>query len=195
MKRGGVSPLLVVALLLAAHARGSAASREHHGADRIGGAPAARAAPAGALEGPEGDDPLTRAALLALGEALALGARPPPLRPGLPSSQQQLWGAAGASYCAWRGVSCCAAAAALLPAPCGAPREVVALNLTAAGLDGTLTASLGAPLEATLQLLELAHNPGLGGAWPAGLLLPRVALLDVRVRRPREGWHPFFWQP
>jgi hypothetical protein len=123
------------------------------------------------------DDPLQRAALLDL--AAALGAAPqnlPPVKPG-----QQAWGAANSSYCAWRGVSCCAGASALLPLPCFAAADVVALNFTATGLRGGLPGRLGAPLESTLQLLMLGDNPGLEGDWPESLEVPRLLLLDVQV--------------
>jgi hypothetical protein len=150
---------------------------------------AALLAPAGAAAAaaaPDGDDPAARAALLRFGAALGAGPGLPPARPG-----QAGWGAPNVSYCAWRGVACCGAAAALLPAPCGSAREVVALNLTAAGLAGGLPPEgLGAMLAASLQVLLLAHNPGLRGAWPAALAPPRLALLDVRVgglRATRRG--------
>jgi hypothetical protein len=139
----------------------------------VAGSAAAVAAPGE----PAGDDPATRGALLSLAAALTGGGGTlPPAAPG-----QAAWGDAAASYCAWRGVACCAAASALLPRPCSAPREVVAVNLTGAGLTGALPASLEAPLADSLQLLLLSHNPRLSGRWPAGLVLPHAVEVDVRV--------------
>jgi len=123
----------------------------------------------------QAEDAQQRAALLTLSNALGIkAANLQPTRPG-----QQAWGASNSNYCNWRGVVCCANAAALLPLPCGGDSDVVGLNLTEAGLQGSLPAQLDPPLQDTLQMLMMAHNPGLAREWPPGLLLPRLAVLDV----------------
>ncbi|GBF89534.1 adenylate cyclase [Raphidocelis subcapitata] len=142
----------------------------------LAAAVAACAAAAAAPDAAAGDDPATRGALLSLAAALLGG--PGTLPPAAPG--QAAWGDAAGSYCAWRGVACCSAAAALLPQPCGAPRAVVAVNLSGAGLTGALPQSLEPALASSLQLLLLSHNPRLAGGWPAGLVLPQAALVDVR---------------
>jgi hypothetical protein len=139
--------------------------------------------PSGALAAADADDPSARAALLAFGSAVGASGLAP-MHPG-----QAPWGSGG-SYCSWRGVACCGAAAALLPRSCAGDAAVVAIDLTAAGLRGVLPSTgLAAPLESSLQLLLLGHNPGLAGVWPAAMALPQVALLDVQVRAwSDEGW-------
>lgn len=166
--RSSQVPLLLLLPLLALAAATAAGARVARGVD---------ASSSGAEDG---DDPAARAALIALSDALQ-----PSLQPGTPSHPP--WGSGIGSYCAWSGVSCCAHAAALLPVPCANASDVVALNLSAVGLQGTLPVRLGDSLERSLQLLNLAHNPGLAGGWPPGLLLPSLASLDIRVRMNGKG--------
>jgi hypothetical protein len=147
----------------------------------LAGAPAATASAPAGLEAESGA--AARAGLRALGDALGVPRGPlPAARPG-----RQPWGAPDAGHCSWAGVACCRDAAALLPAPCGAADAVAALDLTGAGLDGSLPPALDPVLAASLQLLLLADNPRLSGAWPPGLALPQLALLDVRVRGGASG--------
>lgn len=91
--------------------------------------------------------------------------------------------------CSWPGVLCCATAdklEQLLPSPHAPrinssipPHAVIGLFMSATGMAGSL------PVELVqlphLEILLMADNPQLSGAWPAGLVLPRLQRLDVRV--------------
>lgn len=62
---------------------------------------------------------------------------------------------------------------------CQDSRDVLALFLSEAGLQGMLPGDL--VQLSGLRVLELDSNSGLFGTWPADLLLPQLVHLDVKV--------------
>jgi hypothetical protein len=79
----------------------------------------------------------------------------------------------------WSGVTCCDTAKwNLLQIPCSLDHEIVFLDLTGAGLSGTLPPALNLP---ALLVLKLGENEGLGGNWPPTLELRSLMVLQIQV--------------